>query len=96
MSHYLIANIEIFDREEYRKYEEGFMEIFSKYNGKFLSVDENLKQLEGESPTTRIVLIEFPTEQDAMDWYASEEYQELAKHRFAASTASVALIQGLD
>ena len=96
MSYYLIATIDIVDREEYAIYEEGFMDIFSKYNGKLLSVDENVKLLEGSWPATRTVLIEFPSELDAMDWYTSTEYQELAKHRFAASEGNITLIQGLD
>ena len=96
MSHYLIATIDILDREEYARYEEGFVEVFSKYNGKILAVDENVKLLEGSWPATRTVLIEFPSEPEAMDWYASSEYQELAKHRFAASNGNVTLIQGLD
>ena len=34
MAHYLIAQIEIADREEYAKYEAGFMDIFLTYKGK--------------------------------------------------------------
>ena len=47
MSHYIIAQIEIADREEYGKYESGFMDIFIKYQGKLLSVDEEPQLLEG-------------------------------------------------
>ena len=96
MSHYLIATIDILDRDEYARYEEGFLDVFSKYNGKLLSVDENPKLLEGSWTATRTVLIEFPSESEAMDWYMSSEYQELAKHRFAASSGNIALISGLE
>ena len=96
MPHYLIAKISITDREEYGLYEAGFIDIFSAYKGKILAVDENVKLLEGEWPVTRTVLIEFPSEEDAMDWYTSEEYQRLAKHRFASSEADIILIHGID
>ncbi len=95
MSHYIIAQIEIVDREEYGKYEAGFTEIFSKFDGSVLSVDEQPKLLEGSWPHTRTVLIEFPSEQSALDWYFSDEYQALAKHRFASSSANIAIIAGL-
>ena len=96
MAHYIIAEITIVDREEYSKYEQGFMEIFSQYNGKMLAVDENVHLLEGEWPATRTVIVEFPNKEDALDWYSSEPYQQLAKHRFAASEGNLIIVKGLD
>tara|TARA_R110002072_G_scaffold5527_5_gene35371 strand:- start:10613 stop:10903 length:291 start_codon:yes stop_codon:yes gene_type:complete len=96
MSHYLIAQIDIVDRETYAKYEAGFMDIFSRFDGTVLSVDEAPKLLEGSWAYTRTVLISFPSEQQALDWYQSDDYQELAKFRFAASSANIAMIKGLD
>lgn len=95
MSFYLIAQIDIVDRDGYQLYEAGFMEIFSRYKGTVLSVDEQPKLLEGSWPFTRSVLISFSSEADAMDWYHSEEYQTLAKHRFSSSSANIVGINGL-
>ena len=94
--HYLIAQIEIADRETYTKYEAGFMDIFLAYKGRMLSVDEGAQLLEGEWPYTRTVLVEFPSKEDALDWYESEEYQSLAKHRFASSKSNIVIVSGLD
>ncbi len=94
MSHYLIARIAIHDREEYSKYEAGFMDIFSRYDGKLLSVDEAPKLIEGEWPVTRTVLVEFPSEESAMNWYQSDEYQKLAQHRFKSSEGNIVLLKG--
>ena len=66
--HYLIAQIEIADRETYTKYEAGFMDIFLAYKGRMLSVDEGAQLLEGEWSYTRTVLVEFPSKEDALDW----------------------------
>jgi uncharacterized protein (DUF1330 family) len=41
-THYLIARIDINDREGYSEYHAGFMEIFSQYDGKMLSIDEEV------------------------------------------------------
>ena len=94
MTHYLIARIDIDDREEYSKYEAGFMEIFSQYDGKMLSVDEAPTLIEGKWPVSRTVLIEFPSEESAMAWYQSEAYQTLAQHRFASSNGNIVLLKG--
>ena len=96
MTVYLIANINIQDREEYANYEAGFMDIFSKYNGRMLAVDEAQTTLEGDWSYTRSVLIEFPSEQEARAWYESDEYQAIAQHRFASSEGNLAMIKGLD
>ena len=95
MSVYLIANLNINDRERYAQYEAGFMDIFNQHNGKLLAVDENQEILEGDYDCTRTVIVEFPSHDDAKAWYESEAYQELAAHRWASSDGSVILIQGL-
>ena len=95
MSVYVIALINITDRNGYAKYEKGFMEIFSRYQGKALSVDEAPVVKEGAWPYTRTVLIEFPSQAEFDRWYHSDAYQALAKHRFAASQASIAVVKSL-
>jgi len=95
MSVYTIALLNISDRNEYAKYEQGFMEIFNRYSGKLLAVDEAPVVLEGTWPHTRTVLIEFPSQVELDRWYHSDAYQALAKHRFAASQASIAVVKSL-
>lgn len=95
MTVYAVALIHIHDRDQYSQYEAGFMEIFSKYQGTLLAVDEAPTALEGEWPWTRTVLLEFPDEEKLRAWYDSEEYQALAQHRFAGAQAGIALVKGL-
>lgn len=95
MTVYAVALIDIDDREGYGNYEQGFMDIFSKYEGTLLAVDEAPGVLEGEWPWTRTVVLSFPDEAKLRAWYESEEYQALARHRFDASDASIAVIKGL-
>ncbi|MEH6557549.1 MAG: DUF1330 domain-containing protein [Oceanicoccus sp.] len=96
MPAYIVAQIQINDREGYSKYEEGFMAIFTQFKGKMLAVDESPKLLEGSWGYTRTVLVEFPSNEDANAWYYSEQYQMLAQHRFASSSANIVSIQGLE
>jgi uncharacterized protein (DUF1330 family) len=50
--------------------------------------------LEGEAPDG-IVLLEFPTAEDARRWYHSPGYQEALKHRQMAADYRAMLIEGL-
>ena len=95
MTVYVVALIHIHDRKTYGHYEAGFMEIFSRYQGRMLAVDEDPVTLEGEWPYTRTVLIEFPNRQAQDAWYSSVDYQGLMQHRTAASVASIAVLNAL-
>jgi len=90
---YAIALLNIADRERYGAYQSGFMEIFSRHDGKLLAVDEAPTVKEGDWPYTRTVLVEFPGADAFVAWFNSPEYQALAEHRHAASTGSIALIK---
>ena len=70
--------------------------MFKKFDGKMLSVDEAPTVLSGSWEDTRSVLIEFPSKESAMAWMTSEDYQAIAKHRDAGSTANAILVNGLD
>ena len=96
VSSYFIARIKIHDPKEYEKYLKGFDGVFSDYDGEMLVVDDNPELLEGEWAHSRIVVIRFPTKEEAKRWYESAEYQELAQHRFTASKADTVLAKGRD
>jgi len=91
---YLMAQLNIHDRATYAKYGSAFMDVFNPYGGKLLSVEEEPEVLEGEWGYTRTVLLEFPSEALAHAWYESVDYQAIARHRRAASTANVVVIRG--
>ena len=95
MSVYIIARVKIHDRNEYDKYSAGFSVVFKKFDGKMLSVDEDPTVLMGDWDDTRSVIIEFPSKKSAWAWMTSEDYQAIAKHRDAGSTAHSILVNGL-
>ena len=81
MSVYLVAQINIHDRDRYAQYEAGFMDVFAQYGGEILAVDEAPAVLEGQRSRTRTVLVRFADDAAAGSWYDSEAYRELAHHR---------------
>ncbi len=96
MSSYFIALINIHDPARYEQYLAGFDEVFEKYRGQVIAVEDDPRVLEGEWPAGRTVLIRFPNDQALRSWYDSPEYQQLARHRQEASVASVAIVSGRD
>lgn len=96
MPAYVVAKLTITDPETYAKYGAGFMGIFARYGGKLLAVDETPEIIEGDWPCTRTVLLEFNTKAEMRAWYGSADYQALAQHRFAASSANIVLLDGFN
>jgi uncharacterized protein (DUF1330 family) len=96
MIHYFVAQIKIENPDEYEKYLEKFDDIFSKYKGEYLAIDESPTLLEGNWNYTKSVLIKFNSKKDFEDWYYSDDYQKILKHRLKASTCDTILIEGVD
>jgi len=94
MCSHFIAQIDIYDWDEYKLYLDGYDKIHSKYNGEVLAVDSNPSVLEGKWPYTRAVIIRFQNHAETMRWYKSEEYQQLVKHRHKSSKADIILVKG--
>lgn len=94
---YMIANLEVKDADEYRKYEKGFFPILKRFGGKFVTFDDSHQHLEGESPLEgRVIIFKFPSETVARQWYEDEEYQTLSEFRRAGTVLkSLTLVHGL-
>ena len=94
MASYLVAHITITDPEGYECYLDGFDEVFARFRGEVVAVDDEAEVLEGTWDHGRTVIIRFPSEAELLAWYRSPEYQALAEHRRRASTAAIALVHG--
>lgn len=94
MAYYFSAQIRIHNTEEYDKYLENFDDIFSRYKGTILAVDETPTILEGAWEYTKTVLISFPSREDFESWYFSRDYQQIIKYRLNAAKCDTILIEG--
>ena len=90
---YLVAQISIHDRDIYTKYSEGFYDVFNKYNGEIVLVDEEPSLIEGSWEHTRMVIIRFPDDTEFYRWYNSPGYQKLAELRWKASDSNLVLVK---
>ena len=96
MTCYLIAQINVHDREGYRKYLEGFDEVFKHYDGAILAADKEPVVLEGEWLYRRTVLMSFRDMDEAQRWYDSPQYQALARQRQGVSDSNIVLVRGME
>jgi uncharacterized protein (DUF1330 family) len=94
MTVYAIAQLTITDRATYNRYQERFMGVMNRYQGRVLAADENPRVVEGTWDREKVVLLSFPDEAAFWEWANSPAYREIAKDRKAGSTADVLLVKG--
>ncbi len=95
MTVYALAQFTIHNREQYEKYASAFLPHFAQHKGTALVSDEQVSVKEGTWDNTNAVLLSFPDEAAFDDWALSDEYQEIARDRTAATEGSVILLHGL-
>ena len=91
---YLLAKLTITDQETYGAYRAGFGNVFQQYGGEILAVSTEPTVLEGEWEATTTVLIRFDSRAEALEWYNSDDYQELIRIRQSASSGDFILMDG--
>jgi len=94
---YMIANLNIEDKETYLNYEKGFFPMLKKHNGEFITFDDSHEHLEGNNPLSgRVIIFSFPSNEMATAWFNDPEYQALAEHRReGAPLVSLTKVKGL-
>jgi len=85
---YMIAQIEISDHEKYfNEYGQAVFPIVMGTGAKVLVASPTVNKLEGQWKGNWTVVIEFPSEEAAMDdWYNSEAYKTVRTMRHDTTT----------
>lgn len=90
---HVIAHFTIDDRDRYLRYADAFLPVLEGYEGRVVSVDDDVTTLEGEWAAGRTVILEFVSEAEFRSWWESPEYQAIAPDRIEGTTThSVVLV----
>lgn len=93
MKGYWVAHVTVTDPAQYQKYIEGSAIAFKKYSAKILARGGKYEGLEGNTHA-RNVIIEFPSYEDALACYRSQEYQAAKAKRADAGVADIVIVEG--
>lgn len=94
MTAYAIFQETVFNESKFESYKQLSSATVEQYGGVFLVRGGTYKVLEGETPHTRFVVIQFPSWDHAINWYDSTEYAEAKELRLAISTGTMVLVKG--
>ena len=94
MAAYVIARLEARDTAWREAYSSKTAELIRKHGGKVLApFASKVEALEGNAKfPTHVVIIEFPTNDQAKAWYNDPEYAPLIKLRQASADGDLVLV----
>jgi uncharacterized protein (DUF1330 family) len=95
MPAYLIADVTPTDQATMDEYRKQVPATVAKYGGRFLVRGGAHQVVEGEWKPNRLVVIEFPTLEQARRWYDSEEYKGPKALRIQAGRTNLVMVEGI-
>jgi uncharacterized protein (DUF1330 family) len=97
MPAYWVARAKINDPVEYKKYTDLVPPILAKHGGKVLARGGRYQIMEGPENFHRFIVVEFPTFEQGVACFSSEEYQRAAAFRRAGGgEVEITMVDGGD
>lgn len=95
MPAYVLVQVDVKDPVRYEDYKVMVPPSIAKFGGRFLVRGGRTHTLEGTWSPRRLVVVEFPSLEQAQAWYASAEYAEAKALRQATSDSQMLIAEGV-
>lgn len=95
MAAYLIVRMNVTDPEKYEAYKALSPAAIEAYGGRFLARGGHYEILEGEPEDRRVVVVEFPSLEQAKACYDSPAYLEAREARAGAAEGQFLVVEGI-
>ena len=88
-----VANIDVTDMDGYKQYVAANAVPFRKFGAKFLTRGGKTEAVEGKL-RSRVVIIEFPSYEAALNCYRSPEYEKAKAFRLGKAVGEIVVLEG--
>ena len=95
MPAFVVANVNSCDPVRYERYKMLAQAAVTSFGGRYVARGGELKVLEGTYVPKRVVILEFPSLERALEWWNSEEYAEAKALRQELSDTDMFVVDGL-
>jgi uncharacterized protein (DUF1330 family) len=92
---YWIAHVDVQNPDAYKNYVSANGVAFAKFGGRFLVRGGKTHTMEGDWSPRRLVVVEFPSVEQATAWWSSAEYAEAKALRQATSASQLIIAEGI-
>lgn len=94
MAAYVIVQVDVTDPVRYEDYKRMVPPSIARFGGRFLVRGGQTHTMEGSWSPRRLVVVEFPSVEQAKAWWASPEYAEAKALRQATSESQLLIAEG--
>ena len=94
MAAYVLVQVDVKDLVRYEAYKKMVPPTLEKFGGRFLVRGGQTHTMEGTWSPRRLVVVEFPSVEQAKAWWASPEYAEAKALRQATSDSQLIIAEG--
>ena len=96
MAVYSVSDIDVHDWDTYDEYMRQVSPIIKKFGGRYLVRGGEIKSTAGDWSFSRIVILEFPSQEDMDKFRNSSEYAPVAELRHKAAKTRSFVVEGYD
>lgn len=97
MKYYAVVEVDVTDPAWVRAYVENVTKMVESYDGRYLARTDKIERIEGERNTPQLlVIVEWPSETVAKEFYQSEEYRPYRQSRINGAKNHLVLAAGED
>lgn len=94
MAAYVLVEVEVTDPATYEEYKQLTPATLAAYGGRFIVRGGTFETLESDWKPNRVVVLEFPTVEQAKTWWNSPEYSTAKAIRQRAANTRMIVLEG--
>jgi uncharacterized protein (DUF1330 family) len=95
MAAYFIVEVDVQDTATFGEYRKQVPATIAKYGGRYLVRGGQAETLEGDWHPRRVVILEFPSVEQAKRFYDSADYAPLKALRLRSAKSKLLLVEGV-
>ena len=95
MPGYVVLSVEVLDAERYKEYAQMGPPTVTQYGGRYLVRGGPVELRSGSWEPKRLVILEFPSVEQARVWWDSPEYAPARALREACAVSDVVIVEGI-
>lgn len=94
MPAYVLVQVDVTDPETYEQYKPLVPPTIAQYGGRFVVRGGKTEVLEGSWSPKRLVILEFPSVEQAKKWWSSSEYAPAKALRQRSAKTEMIVVEG--
>jgi uncharacterized protein (DUF1330 family) len=96
MPAYLIAEVNVTDKDAYETYRSQVPPIVKQYGGRFLVRGGKIETVEGDWRPSRLIVLQFADLAAVRRFYDSKEYRAIIEFRHRAASTRLIFVEGYE